>query len=77
MKGFHYLLKAMSLIFKVYPETKIITNGYNIIKIRGFLRLKLTSYQEYLLQLIDEYNIYNHIEFKGILSAEEMKEEYL
>ncbi|MBE5912919.1 MAG: glycosyltransferase family 4 protein [Pseudobutyrivibrio ruminis] len=77
VKGFHYLLQAMPLILQEYPETQIVTTGYDVTKNRGISRLKLASYQEYLLHLIDKYDLENHIKFRGLLSAEEMKEEYL
>ena len=75
VKGFHYLLKAMPIILEKYPDARIITTGDDFIKNKN--RFRLGSYRHYLIKLVDSYNLKDKIVFKGILSAEKMKEEYL
>ena len=78
LKGFHILLKAMPIILKHYPETKIRVSGYDIMGLNslvGFLKLK--GYGRYLRDLVLQYDLGSKIVFTGRLSAEDMKLEYL
>ena len=77
VKGMHYILNAMPLILREYPDAKIITTGIDLIDNRNNRRIKSDSYFRYLLHLIDIYDLYNKIDFKGLLDAEQMKKQYL
>ena len=77
VKGFHYLLKAMSEILEKFPNAKIITTGDDFVNIDWRKKIRLDSYKRYLLELIESYNLRDKIEFKGYLTAERMKEQYL
>lgn len=77
IKGFHFLLEAMPLILDKYPQARIITTGEDFTNVRGIKKLSLDSYKAYLIGLIERYELSEKIEFKGYLSAEQMKEEYL
>ncbi len=77
IKGFHYLLETMPLILDKYPEAKIVTTGEDFMSLFGWKKYRLDTYRKYLNDLIVKNNLNNKIEFRGILSAEEMRKEYL
>lgn len=77
IKGFHKLLQAMPKILNQYPDAKIYTTGKNLLKLSVKDRLKLSSYQKYIIKLIKKHNLENHVEFLGFLDAEKMKSAYL
>lgn len=77
VKGFHYLLEAMPIILKKYPDAQIVTTGEDFINIRGWRKKDQGAYRRYLIDLISRYDLHDHVSFKGLLDAEQMKEEYL
>ena len=78
LKGFHYLLEAVSYIKDKYPDIRIAAAGYNpITKPLPQRELKDSSYMLYIKSLIKRLQLQDNIELTGILSAEEMKREYL
>lgn len=77
IKGFHKLLKAMPLILKRYPDTKIYTTGKDLINLSFKDRLKLNGYQKYLIRLIKKNGLTKHVEFLGMLNEQNMKQAYL
>ena len=77
VKGVHQLFKAMPLILRQYPHTRIrIAGGYSV---NGFIQkvIKRTGYSKYLSRLADKLHIKDHITYLGPLNAEQMKNEYL
>lgn len=78
LKGLHQLLKAMPLILKQYPETRIRVAGGDITQNKGISGLiHFTGYGKIVKRLIKKFNLNNKIAFIGPLNAEEMKAEYL
>lgn len=77
IKGFHYLLQAMPDILSKYPKTHIYTTGKNLVGLSWSQKMRLTSYQLYLSQLIEKYGLQKNITFLGTLSADQMCEQYL
>lgn len=78
LKGFHYLLEAVSVLKDKYPDIRIAAAGYNPIRQSVTENeLKDSSYIRYLKFLIRKYGLADHIELLGELSEERMKEEYL
>lgn len=78
IKGLHYMLLALPLIRKVYPKVKVYVAGNSITKYETFVqKLKISSYGKYILELIKEYDLEEHLEFLGKLNAAQMKEQYL
>ena len=77
IKGFHKLLEAMPIILSKYPDAKIYTTGKNLLNLSIKEKIKLGSYQKHLIDLIKKFNLQNHVEFLGSLSAEAMKKAYL
>lgn len=78
LKGFHYLLEALQIIKRRFPDVCVTAAGYNPVgdDIRT-KRITDSSYIAYLRKLSKEYNIEENLRFVGNLSAEEMKEAYL
>lgn len=75
-KGIHYLLKALPLVRRVYPDTKIVIAGSTPVK--GIEKmLYRTGYQKYLDKLIKKYGLIDAIEYTGALNAQEMVDAYL
>lgn len=78
LKGFHYLLEAVSYIKSKYPDIRIAAAGYNpIAKSLTERELKDSSYIRYIKSLIKRFDLSDNIELLGSLSADEMKREYL
>ena len=78
LKGFHYLLNAAAMLKDKYPDLLIAAAGYDLIgEQTTAFSYKDSSYIRYIKYLIKKYDLKNNICFTGILSAEEMKEQYL
>lgn len=74
IKGLHQVLKALPLILKHYPETKVYIAGDNITK-RPWYRL--AGYGSYIKHLIKHYKLENHIFFTGKLNEQDICKRYL
>ncbi len=72
VKGMHFILRALPIILKKYPDTKVITTGNDPTRDKCGV-----PYFYYLAELIDKLGLSGHIEFLGVLSAEQMKAQYL
>lgn len=78
IKGLHQLLKAMPIILRHYPNTKIRVAGSDITKSDGINGMvHFTGYGKIVKNMIGRYALKNHIEFTGPLNAKEMRNEYL
>lgn len=77
IKGIHYLLEAMPEILECYPDAHVYTTGIDLVHLSVKQKLLLSSYQLYLCELIKKYGLQKHITFLGVLSEEEMCEQYL
>ena len=78
IKGLHFMLKALPDIISDFPKTKVYIAGPNFVNQDTLKnRLKLSPYGYYILQLIKENKLENHICFLGNLSEEEMRDRYL
>lgn len=64
-------------ILSKYPKTHIYTTGKNLVGLSWGQKMRLTSYQLYLSQLIEKYGLQKNISFLGTLSADQMCEQYL
>lgn len=78
IKGLHYMLEALPLIIRKYPETKLYIAGPNITASSSLKeRLKKTSYSKYIAMLIKKYHLTNHVFFTGLLDEKKMYESFL
>ena len=74
LKGFHKVIEAASLLLDKYPDLKIRVAGPDITKSNYSFKekLKLSGYGNFIKKLIKKYKLQNHIEFLGLLNADEM-----
>ena len=77
IKGMHLLLEAMPLILARFPDAVVYTTGPDLLHASPKARLLRTSYQRYLLELIAQFGLQEHVRFLGMLSETEMRERYL
>lgn len=78
IKGLHIAIKALAILTRNFPQTKLYIAGDNPIS-RANIRERLAEslYSKYLRKLIKKYKVEKNIVFTGRLSAEEMKRQYL
>lgn len=78
IKGLYQLLKAMPLVLRHYPDTKIRIGGWNPTE-NNTLRqkIRLSGFGKILRQYIKKHSLDSSIYFLGNLNAEEMKSEFL
>lgn len=67
IKGFHYLVKALPLVLKNFPDTKVYVAG----------ALQKGTYSEYIKEEIEKNSLKDNIIFTGMLTPQEMQERYL
>lgn len=77
VKGFHYILEAMPEILKHYPDTHIYTTGIDLLNLSLKRKILISSYHLYLLELINKFDLREHISFLGVLPEQQMCEQYL
>lgn len=78
IKGFHYLVQAISLLRNKYPNVKLYVAGTNILDKSNFIsRIKRTGYSKYIEELIYKYKLNNNIIFTGMLNENEMLDRLL
>lgn len=71
VKGFHYILQALPVIIKKYPDVHVYVTGPNI-----FIGEK-NPYAVYLEALMEKLDIQTHISFLGMLNERVMIQKYL
>ena len=80
LKGFHFMLEAMPLILKKYPDAHVYVAGNNIIG-RGKSKypyfMRASAYGKYLKKLISSNKLRKKVTMVGTLSGEEMKSRFL
>lgn len=76
IKGFHFMLMALPIIKKIYPDVLVITTGANPLD-KSKDKLRRLSYEKYLSELIIKNDLEHNLKFVGFLNAEEMKAQYL
>lgn len=78
IKGLHFMLAAMPLILKQFPDAKLYIAGNDIIKSDTIWdRLKRTSYGKYIKELIKRNHLENCVKFTGLLDEKQICERYL
>lgn len=78
VKGLHYVIEALAIILKEFPDTRIYIGGKNILG-RSSLKstLSLTYYNKYIRRLIKRYNVESNVIFTGHLDEKQMCQQYL
>jgi glycosyltransferase involved in cell wall biosynthesis len=73
IKGLHILLKALSIVLKKYPDTKLLIPGEKSPFEKSFLeRLRINGYTKFLIQIIVKLNLKDNICFLDKLTASQM-----
>lgn len=75
-KGIHYLLKALPLVLRQFPDTKLVIAGNAPNQTHGS-RLCRTGYQKYIDKLIQSLNLTDIVEYTGPLDSHNMVRAYL
>lgn len=74
LKGLQQMIKALPIILRHYPNTKIYVAGYNFVTNRGW---RINGYGKYIQRLMNEKGIASNIIFTGALNVKEMCKRYL
>lgn len=78
LKGLHQVLRAMPLVLRHFPDTKIRVAGGDVTRGHGWLNsLKISDYGNIIRKLIKKNGLYNKVVFAGNLDAKAMRDEYL
>ncbi len=78
IKGLHFILEAMPLILKWFPDTKLYVGGDNIFKADTLKdKFKISSYSKYIKEKINKNNLQNNVIFTGVLNEQQICERYL
>jgi glycosyltransferase involved in cell wall biosynthesis len=77
LKGFHWLLKAVAILRRKYPEIQVRVAAADKVLVPNTIRSRLLdpSYARYLRHLIQTLDIQNHIVLLPSLSAESVADE--
>jgi len=74
VKGFHYLLEAVAMVAREYPDVTVSVPGRSYLTVNP---LRRSSYQRYLAKLTKQYGLEDKITFLGKCSDRQMKEAFL
>ena len=77
IKGFHYLLEAMPMILRRYPDTVISVTGGSFFADSFLARQRQQTYFRYLQRFCRRNGLTDKIEFLGQLNADAMKRAFL
>lgn len=78
IKGLHFMLRALALLKKNYPDIHLYVAGDSVIREGNLVnQIKISSYGKYLKELIREGNLEEQVTFLGQLTAQQMCERYL
>lgn len=78
IKGLHYVIEAMPIIIKNYPNARLYVGGKNIILKTSIKdRLLITYYGKYIKELIKKYKLEKNVIFVGELDEIAMCQRYL
>lgn len=77
-KGFHFMVEALAIIKKAYPDVSLYITERDFLHPQTFKdRIRLNSYQYYIRKLIRKYDLEDHIHFLGMCDEAQMCEQYL
>lgn len=78
LKGFHKMLEAMGEIVKKYPDAHLYTTGQDPDALNSFSeRIRKTTYQKCLSDLIEKNGLKNKVTFLGFLDEKSMCDRFL
>jgi glycosyltransferase involved in cell wall biosynthesis len=74
IKGLQQIIKALPIILRHFPDTKIYVAGRDFVTNRGW---RLNGFGKYIRSLMKECGVTDKIIFTGILHEKEMSERYI
>ncbi len=74
IKGVHFILEALIFLREKFPDIHLYVGGKDYMNMK---KLYLSSYGKYLVDIIKKYHLEENVSFLGLLSAKQMKEQYL
>ena len=77
IKGFHFVLRALVILKKEYPDVKLYTTGRNLATPTNSEKLRFSTYERYLYQFIRDHGLGKNVIFLGTLSAQDMCKQYM
>lgn len=77
IKGFHNIINIIANLKRDYPDLKLYTTGRNLSTPSFKLKMKFSSYEKYIHELIVAHNLQNTIIFMGFLNEKDMCQRYL
>ena len=78
LKGLHQVLKALPIIKRNFPDTKVYVAGANVCDTSSLSRkIRLSGYGKYLKKIIHGYGIADSVIFTGPLNESQMCERFL
>lgn len=72
LKGVHYVIMALPLLIREYPDIKVYVAGYKPYNDNDRRSVLKKGYAAYLRKLIKDLNVEKHVEFTGALKANEV-----
>ncbi len=71
IKGLHFLLQALAILKKSYPDLKLFISGNDfLLPSTGIKKYVKMGYKEYIKQIIKENGLREHLVFTGYLEAD-------
>lgn len=78
IKGLHQIIKALPIVRQIYPDVRIRVAGNDITSHRTMSDImKYSGYGKIICRLISKYHLADIVSFTGLLSAQEMVNEFL
>ncbi len=78
VKGLHYVLLAMPIILKRYPDAHVYVTGNSLVRYRTWKqKLKISAYGKYLRKLMKDGGLKEKVTFLGNRDAAQMRDTYL
>ena len=78
IKGFHFVLEAISILKNDFADIKVVVAGTNILECENMKqKFKMTGYAKYLKKLIKKYDLSNNLIFTGLLNEKQMVDNLL
>jgi glycosyltransferase involved in cell wall biosynthesis len=74
LKGLHYLVCALPLLIREYPDVKVYVAGYEPYSSNDSRSLIKKGYGAFLKKMITDLGVENHIHFTGPMSASQVAE---
>ncbi|NRD76330.1 glycosyltransferase family 4 protein [Bacillus sp. BRMEA1] len=78
VKGLHFMLEAMPIVLKRFPNAKLYIGGPELTKSNSFKeKLKVSSYGKYIKDLVEKHQLQEQVVFTGALNEKQICQRYL